>query len=211
MAVKEESQAKVWNLPNILTVIRIILVPVFLVVFFCGTPTYKARAWAVVIFCVAMATDTADGRIARHYDLVTNFGKIADPIADKAIMAASLISLNVIGKLWWWVTAIILIREIGITVWRFTVLKERIVPASRGGKLKTMVQTLAVFLLLIPYDGWLEWCGWIVMGVAVVLTIVAGVDYLWKAYHPSPEEPENTIADNVGTVPHTAVKLGKQG
>jgi len=119
--------------------------------------------------------------------------------------------LNVIGKLWWWVTAIILIREIGITVWRFTVLKERIVPASRGGKLKTMVQTLAVFLLLIPYDGWLEWCGWIVMGVAVVLTIVTGVDYLWKAYHPSPEEPENTIADNVGTVPHTAVKLGKQG
>ena len=79
-------------------------------------------------------------------------------------------------------TVVILLRELGITVWRLTVLKNKVVPASRGGKAKTMTQTLAVFLLLIPVGGWVAWCGWVVMGVAVVLTVATGVDYIWKAY-----------------------------
>ncbi|MFY9191029.1 MAG: CDP-diacylglycerol--glycerol-3-phosphate 3-phosphatidyltransferase [Lawsonella sp.] len=176
-----ETTPSSFNLPNLLTIIRILLVPAFLLVFFL-VPTLEGRIWALVIFCVAMATDTADGKIARRYGLVTDFGKIADPIADKAIMASALIALNIIGKLWIWVTVVILIREIGITVWRLTALKNKVVPASRGGKAKTMTQTLAVFLLLIPVGGWVAWCGWIVMGVALVLTVVTGVDYLWKAY-----------------------------
>ena len=199
MAMAEESRVKVWNIPNVLTAIRIMLVPAFLVVLFCVTPEVTARIWAVVIFCIAMATDTADGRIARRYGLVTDFGKIADPIADKATMAAALISLNIVGKLWWWVTVVILIREIGITIWRLTVLKDRVVPASRGGKAKTMTQTLAVFLLLIPYDGWLAWCGWIVMGVAFILTVVTGVDYIWKAYRsPHPGEASASATNSDG-------------
>ena len=114
-------------------------------------------------------------------------------------MAAALISLNIVGKLWWWVTVVILIREIGITIWRLTVLKDRVVPASRGGKAKTMAQTLAVFLLLIPYDGWLAWCGWIVMGVALILTVVTGVDYIWKAYRsPHPGEASASATNSDG-------------
>ncbi|ALE18516.1 CDP-diacylglycerol--glycerol-3-phosphate 3-phosphatidyltransferase [Lawsonella clevelandensis] len=202
MAMMEETRAKVWNIPNVLTATRILLVPAFLAVFFCVTPEVTARIWAVVIFCIAMATDTADGHIARRYGLVTDFGKIADPIADKAIMAAALISLNIVGKLWWWVTAILLIREIGITIWRLTVLKDRVVPASRGGKAKTMTQTLAVFLLLIPYDGWLAWCGWIVMGVALILTVVTGVDYIWKAYRaPQPGDTAASVTSSAGEAP----------
>lgn len=176
-----EPQPSSFNLPNMLTIVRILLVPAFLLVFFL-VPTTAGRVWALIIFCVAMATDTADGKIARRYGLVTDFGKIADPIADKAIMASALIALNIIGKLWIWVTVVILLRELGITVWRLTVLKNKVVPASRGGKAKTMTQTLAVFLLLIPVGGWVAWCGWVVMGVAVVLTVATGVDYIWKAY-----------------------------
>lgn len=210
MEMTEEARTKVWNIPNVLTAVRIILVPAFLVVFFCVTPETSARIWALVIFCVAMATDTADGRIARRYGLVTDFGKIADPIADKAIMTAALISLNIVGKLWWWVTAIILIREIGITIWRLTVLKDRVVPASRGGKAKTMTQTLAVFLLLIPYDGWLAWCGWIVMGVALILTVVTGVDYIWKAYRaPQPGDDAASPTATTGEVSEIGVENGE--
>lgn len=185
------TQPSSFNVPNILTIVRILLVPAFLLVFFL-VPTTAGRIWALVIFCVAMATDTADGKIARRYELVTDFGKIADPIADKAIMAAALISLNVIGKLWIWVTVVILLREIGITVWRLTVLKNRVVPASRGGKVKTMTQTLAVFLLLIPVGGWVAWCGWIVMGVALILTVGTGADYIWKAHQAGKQESAAT-------------------
>ena len=133
MATMEENSTKIRNLPNFLTCVRIALVPAFLLVFFCVPSELWSRIGALIIFYLAMTTDFADGRIARHYGIVTNFGKVADPIADKAIMAAALISLNIVGKLWWWVTAVILIREIGITIWRLAVIKDRIVPASRGG------------------------------------------------------------------------------
>ena len=170
------------NLPNALTVMRLALVPVFLVALFAqhGHDT-NTRILAFVVFAVAIVTDRLDGALARRYGLVTDFGALADPIADKALIGAALIGLSMLGDLWWWVTVLILAREIGITVLRFAVLHRGVIPASRGGKLKTLVQAIAIGLLVLPLDGpWLV-TAWAVMAAAVVLTVVTGVDYVISA------------------------------
>lgn len=168
-----------WNLPNALTVLRIIGVPVFLwLLLRDGGADAGWRWWALAVFALLMITDKIDGDLARARNLVTDFGKIADPIADKALMIGALVGLNIIDVLPWWVTAIIVVRELGITLWRMAQLRSgRVVPASRGGKLKTVTQTLGVALFIMPVS-WLLWPAWIVMLIAVAITVVTGIQYI---------------------------------
>lgn len=128
-----------------------------------------------------MITDVFDGHLARAYNLVTDFGKIADPIADKAIMGAALICLSSLGDLPWWVTGVILGRELGITLLRFIVIRYGVIPASRGGKLKTLAQGTAVGMYILALTGPLATLRWWVMAVAVALTVVTGLDYVRQA------------------------------
>ncbi|MFI5807968.1 CDP-diacylglycerol--glycerol-3-phosphate 3-phosphatidyltransferase [Streptomyces sp. NPDC051561] len=176
------SQASLWNIANILTMVRLVLVPGFVMLLLADgghDPIWRAWAWAA--FAVAMITDVFDGHLARAYNLVTDFGKIADPIADKAIMAAGLISLSALGDLPWWVTGVILFRELGITLMRFWVIRHGVIPASRGGKMKTLAQGTAVGMYVLMLVGPLATFRWWVMAVAVLLTVVTGLDYVRQA------------------------------
>lgn len=171
------------NLPNALTVLRVLCVPLLAVLLAVdGGEQGTARDVAAVVFVLASITDLMDGAIARRYNMVTTFGKIADPIADKALTGVALIGLSLLGDLPWWVTAIILVREVGVTVLRFWVIEHGVIPASRGGKAKTLAQTVAIFMYLadVPLDWWPTASAW-VMGVAVVLTVVTGLDYVVRA------------------------------
>jgi CDP-diacylglycerol--glycerol-3-phosphate 3-phosphatidyltransferase len=183
-------QAKVGNIANVLTGLRLVLVPVFLIALFAGdgheTPW---RVTAFVIFAVAVITDRFDGALARSYGIETDFGRLADPIADKTLIGAALIGLSMLGVLPWWVTVVIMVREIGITALRFSVLRHGVIPASRGGKLKTLVQAVAIGLFVLPLSGpWLTGA-WVVMWAAVVLTVLTGVDYVVSAIRDSRRRP----------------------
>lgn len=176
------SDVPVVNLANALTVFRIALVPVFLVTLFVdgGHDTaWRIAAW--VVFAVAAVTDQVDGRVARSRGLVTDFGKMADPIADKALIGAALVGLSILGDLTWWVTVVIIVRELGVTALRFWVLRHAVIPASRGGKLKTLLQAVAIGLYILPLPGPVHWAAVVVMVLAVVMTIVTGLDYVWQA------------------------------
>ncbi len=181
------------NLANVLTGVRFALVPVFLVLLFVGDghETFW-RIAAFIVFAVAVITDRLDGALARSYGMVTEFGTLADPIADKALIGAALIGLSVLGDLPWWVTVVILVREIGITVLRFVVLRHGVIPASRGGKLKTLVQAVAIGLFVLPLENWPgAWLAvaWVIMGAAIVLTVITGVDYVVSAVRDSRGRP----------------------
>ena len=173
------------NLANLLTVLRLLLVPVFLFCLFAGDGHQSGgRIVAFTVFAVAVITDRLDGWLARTYRLETEFGKLADPIADKLLIGSALIGLSMLGDLPWWVTVVILAREIGITLLRFAVLSRGVIPASRGGKLKTLVQAIAIGLFILPLNTWSgPWLAvaWWVMGAAIVLTVVTGLDYLRSA------------------------------
>ncbi|MFL5994040.1 MAG: CDP-diacylglycerol--glycerol-3-phosphate 3-phosphatidyltransferase [Streptomyces sp.] len=182
IAAAAVNQASVWNIANLLTMLRLVLVPGFVALMLADgghDPAWRSFAWAA--FAVAMITDLFDGHLARAYDLVTDFGKIADPIADKAIMGAALICLSGLGDLPWWVTIVILGRELGITLLRFLVIRYGVIPASRGGKLKTLSQGIAVGMYILALTGWLATARFWVMAVAVVLTVVTGLDYVRQA------------------------------
>ncbi|GAB2680388.1 CDP-diacylglycerol--glycerol-3-phosphate 3-phosphatidyltransferase [Thalassiella azotivora] len=175
-----------WNVANALTVLRIALVPVFglLLVHDGGEdPAWRLGAW--LAFTAAVLTDRLDGDLARRYGLVTDFGKVADPIADKALVGTALVLLSWLGELPWWVTAVVLLRELGITLLRFVVIRHGIMPASHGGKIKTVLQTVAIGLYLLPlrswFGGWAVDVAWWVMLVAVAVTVVTGVDYVVQA------------------------------
>jgi CDP-diacylglycerol--glycerol-3-phosphate 3-phosphatidyltransferase len=172
-------------LPNALTVLRLVLVPVFVVLLFVHPTDFGWRMAATVAFGVAILTDLFDGRIARRYDLVSDFGKIWDPIADKALTGAAFISLSILGELPWWVTVIILVREWGITWMGVVMLKYEVMAAAAGGKLKTLLQAIAL-LMFLPYNVNLTppfWflLSWLVMGAAFVLTVVTGLMYVRDA------------------------------
>ncbi|MET8081423.1 CDP-diacylglycerol--glycerol-3-phosphate 3-phosphatidyltransferase [Streptomyces sp. NPDC005303] len=182
IAAAAVNQASVWNIANLLTMLRLVLVPGFVALMLADgghDPAWRSFAWAA--FAIAMITDLFDGHLARAYDLVTDFGKIADPIADKAIMGAALICLSGLGDLPWWVTIVILGRELGITLLRFLVIRYGVIPASRGGKLKTLSQGIAVGMYILALTGWLATARFWVMAVAVVLTVVTGLDYVRQA------------------------------
>ena len=138
-----------WNIANALTVLRLVLVPVFLVQLLHEDGENNAwRVAAFVTFAVASVTDRIDGELARRHGLVTDFGQIADPIADKALIGAALVGLSLLDELWWWVTVLILVREVGVTLLRFFVIRHGVMPASRGGKVKTLLQGLAIGLFV---------------------------------------------------------------
>jgi CDP-diacylglycerol---glycerol-3-phosphate 3-phosphatidyltransferase len=179
-----------WNVPNLITIVRILLAPVFMWMLLADSGADGAlRWWAGVLFILAIATDGVDGAIARRRGLVTELGKLLDPIADKILIGGALISLSILGELPWWVTIVIMVREIGITVYRFIVIKNGVIAASRGGKLKTIVQSVAISLALLPFwsmfGGWVYWFDGILMTVAVILTVATGLDYLWQAWRGS--------------------------
>ena len=172
-------QVSAWNIANALTVLRLVLVPVFLVQLLHDDGTETAwRVAAFVTFAVASVTDRIDGELARRHGLVTDFGMIADPIADKALTGAALIGLSLLDELWWWVTVVVVVREVGITLLRFFVIRHGVMPASRGGKVKTLLQGLAIGLFVLPLSGVLHWLAVVLMAAAVVVTVVTGVDYV---------------------------------
>lgn len=171
-----------WNIANALTVARIVMVPIFGWALLHAGGTEASWRWgAFALFAVAMITDRLDGELARSRGLVTDFGKLADPIADKALTGMAFVALSLIGVLWWWVTIVVLAREIGITLLRFVVIRYGVMPASRGGKVKTTLQAGALGMLIIPIGGpWLV-VAWIVMVAAVAVTLATGADYLLQA------------------------------
>jgi len=170
------------NIANVVTVLRALLVPVFAVLLLHGEGTddsWRVAAWAV--FSIASVTDRIDGHLARTRGLVTKFGQVADPIADKALTSAALIGLSSLGELPWWVTVVVIVREVGITLLRFFVIRHGIIPASRGGKLKTLLQGVAIGLYVLPLTGLLASFRAGVMVAAVAVTVVTGVDYVVRA------------------------------
>jgi len=172
-----------WNIANGLTALRIALVPLFAALLLHeGGRQTEWRVAAAVAFAGAVATDRIDGELARSRGLVTNLGKIADPIADKALIGAALISLSILGELWWTVTVLILARELGITLLRFVVIRHGVMPAGRGGKAKTVVQSLAILLYIAPLPDPVQPVAKVLMAVALVLTVATGLDYLIQAY-----------------------------
>jgi len=170
------------NIANILTMSRLVLVPVFLAALFAADgqqTTWRLAAFAV--FAIASFTDHVDGNLARKHGLITDFGKIADPIADKALTGAALVGLSLLGELPWWVTVVIAVREVGVTLLRFWVIRHGVIPASRGGKLKTLVQVFAIGLYVLPLPSLVVPVAEVLMGAAVILTVVTGVDYVIRA------------------------------
>lgn len=176
-----------WNLPNALTVLRILLVPVFgWLLLTHGSDSTGYRLAAFGVFVVAMITDSVDGDLARRKGLVTDFGTVTDPIADKALVGMGLVALSVLGLVPWWITVVILVREIGITVMRFLVIRHGVMPAGRGGKLKTGLQTAALSMLIfpltvLPLAGLWQTIAFVLLVAALVVTVVTGVDYVTKA------------------------------
>jgi CDP-diacylglycerol--glycerol-3-phosphate 3-phosphatidyltransferase len=172
----------VWNLANGLTLLRVVLVPFFALAL-CHrgghTDSWRVLAWG--FFAVASVTDRLDGEVARRRGLVTEFGKLADPIADKALIGTALIGLSIQNLVPWWVTAVILVREVAVTVLRFWVIRQGVIAASRGGKLKTLIQSVAIGLVVLPLPGVWHDVANALLGVAVVLTVVTGLDYLLSA------------------------------
>ena len=174
-----------FNVPNALTVLRIIMVPIFAVVLFLHPESPTWRIVATAIFVLAMLTDLADGYIARRYKLVTDFGKLWDPVADKALTGTAFVALSILGELPWFFTIIILVREWGITWLRAAIAKYGIMAANRGGKAKTVTQTAALilFLLWLPVlPGPLQVLAWVLMWAALIITVVTGVDYIRQAW-----------------------------
>jgi CDP-diacylglycerol---glycerol-3-phosphate 3-phosphatidyltransferase len=165
------------NVANALTVLRLALVPVFIGLLVAGGP--GSRAAAFVAFAVASVTDLLDGELARRRNLITDFGKIADPIADKALTGSALATLSFLGELPWWVTVVILVRELAVTALRFWVIRQGVIAASRGGKFKTLLQVIAISLYILSWHVWLE--RQLFMGAAVVVTVVTGIDYTVRA------------------------------
>ncbi|WP_419818754.1 CDP-diacylglycerol--glycerol-3-phosphate 3-phosphatidyltransferase [Glaciibacter flavus] len=194
------ARASNWNAPNIITVVRIILAPVFFWMLLADAGADGPLRWAAAaLFIIAIATDGVDGAIARRKNLVTDLGKILDPIADKLLTSGALVCLSILGEVWWWVTIVIVVREVGITVWRFVELSHRnVVPAGRGGKLKTVVQAVAISLYLVPLDrllgSWVDVVNFLFMAAALVLTVWSGVEYLVLAYRLKRSAPTTSTS-----------------
>lgn len=176
------------QLPNAITIARIICAPIFLWLLLADAGADGGLRWAAaILFIVAIATDGIDGYIARKYDIVSDLGKLLDPIADKALTGLAFIGLSILGELPWWITIVVLVREIGITVYRFIVVSDHVLAAAWMGKLKTVFQAVALSIALIPFatfsdsavwQGVVWWAGVITMTIAVLLTIASGIDYI---------------------------------
>ena len=194
------------NIANVLTVVRLLLVPVFLAALFVDNgQSVEWRLVAFGVFAVAAFTDRLDGQLARRRGLVTAFGTIADPIADKALTGSALIGLSMLGMVPWWATLVMMGREIGSTLLRFAVLRHGIIPASRGGKAKTLAQAIAIGFYLVPLPELIgpgypdavtavAWVRGILLGIALLLTVGTGVDYVLRALRLRAAAP-NVVPD----------------
>lgn len=176
-----------WNPANAITGLRILLVPLYGWLLLSGADVAEKRFWAAGVFALAVVTDRVDGELARRHGLVTNVGKIADPIADKALMGMAFVGLSALAELPWWITAVVLVREVGVTVLRFFVIRHGVIAAGRGGKLKTALQsvTLALFTLplwVFPHASSWRTGAWVLMTLAVAITVLTGLDYVVKAF-----------------------------
>lgn len=180
-----------WNLANIITVVRVLLVPLFAVLMVQDSTALKLAGAAV--FLLAALTDKLDGYIARSRNLVTNFGKLADPIADKALVLTALILLSAQALVPWWVTIVIILRELGITLLRFIMVRRSVIAASSGGKLKTVLQIVFITGFLVPWDGLgsavladvMITASWVVMVLGLAVTVLTGLDYIVRAWRIS--------------------------
>ncbi|MTD13963.1 CDP-diacylglycerol--glycerol-3-phosphate 3-phosphatidyltransferase [Nakamurella sp. YIM 132087] len=180
--VEQPPRVSLVNLPNALTVLRLILVPVFLLALFAEGGHDAVWRWtAFLVFAAAAITDRFDGHIARKRGQVTDFGKIADPMADKALTGSALVGLSMLGDLPWWITVTVLVREVGITLLRFAVIRYGVIAASPGGKAKTLLQIVAIGLYVMPLPDMLDVVRMVVLWVAVALTVLTGLDYLARA------------------------------
>ena len=182
-----DTAASAGNVANIITVLRILLAPVFVWMLLTDAGDNGLfRYLAAGLFILAIVTDAVDGFLARDRNLVTDQGKLLDPIADKVLIGAALVSLSILGELPWWVTIVILVREVGITVWRLVALRDHVIPAGILGKVKTWVQAIAISVALVPFPAvlgeWFNVVNLVLMSAAVILTIVSGVEYLWAAW-----------------------------
>ncbi|WP_026374076.1 CDP-diacylglycerol--glycerol-3-phosphate 3-phosphatidyltransferase [Agrococcus lahaulensis] len=181
-----DEPASVASVPNLISVVRILLTPVFVVVALSNPEPGLARTLAAVLFTVLIATDFVDGRIARGRGLVTDFGKLIDPIADKAITSSAFVVLSVLGELPWWITIVVLVREWGITLYRLVVSSRTVIAADWAGKAKTMAQAIALPLALLPLQAWVgDWGVWacvVTMTIAVALTIYSGLEFVWQTW-----------------------------
>jgi CDP-diacylglycerol--glycerol-3-phosphate 3-phosphatidyltransferase len=171
------------QLPNAITIVRILCAPVFLWMLLAdGGSDGALRWWAAALFIVAIASDGIDGYLARRNDIVTDLGKLLDPIADKVLTGFAFIGLSILGELPWWVTIVVLLREIGITIHRLLVAGDHVVAAAWMGKLKTLAQAIALSLALLPLwtllGDWIFWVNGAAMTIAVILTVASGVDYV---------------------------------
>lgn len=174
-----------WNIANVVTGARVALVPLVVLAVLADDGGGGWRWVAALLFGLAAATDRLDGYLARRLDQVTDWGKMVDPIADKLLIGSTLVTLSWIGELPWWVTIVIGVRELGITAMRFAVLRYVVMPASRGGKLKTVLQSVGLGLFLLPLDalpGLVRVVAWAVLLAAVLVTVVTGVDYLRRGW-----------------------------
>jgi CDP-diacylglycerol--glycerol-3-phosphate 3-phosphatidyltransferase len=170
---------RIANLANVLTLSRLVLVPIFLLALFAGGGHETvARIVAFVVFAVACITDRLDGLLARNYGMATEFGAFVDPIADKMLIGSALVGLSMLGDLPWWVTVLVLVREVGVTLLRLAVIRRGVIPASWGGKLKTFVQAVAIGLFVLPLSGPFLVAASVVMAAAILLTVVTGIDYV---------------------------------
>lgn len=185
------------NVANVLTVLRIVVVPFFAWALLVDAG--ESITWRLVatgLFLLAAVTDQIDGHLARRMDLVTDLGKLLDPIADKLLVGAALVGLAILGDLPWWVPAVILARELGITVMRFFLLKYLVLPASRGGKIKTVLQIAALTLFLLPLShlpGAIEVVAWVLMIAAVIVTVLTGADYVRTALRVAAEHRRSQV------------------
>ena len=187
VVAKGDSQVSNANIANIITVLRIVLAPVFVwLVVLDGGEHGVWRFVAAALFILAIATDGLDGALARRRNLITTSGILLDPIADKVLIGGALVALALVSELPWWVVAVIVGREVAITLFRFVMLPKRVIPASGGGKLKTILQAVTVSSWLVPtwllLGDWVFVLNWVLMALVIAITVWTGLWYLWQGF-----------------------------
>lgn len=201
------------QLPNAITIVRILCAPVFLWMLLAdGGADGALRWWAAVLFIVAIATDGVDGYLARKHDIVSDLGKLLDPIADKVLTGFAFLGLSILAELPWWVTIVVLVREIGITVYRFLVVSDHVLAAAWMGKLKTVAQGVALALALLPLwtlvGEWIWWVNVVTMTIAVILTIASGIDYVVTEIRAAREAAGRAVTARAASVLQALVGRG---